>query len=55
MYTNKNIKAKINLYDTNLYGNKTPIEGKYYPCFSIIWLDSIVNVDKKYYPQTFLK
>ena len=30
-----------------MYGNKTPIEGKYYTCFSVILLDSIINVDKK--------
>ena len=35
--------------------HKTPIEGEHCTCFSIILLDSIVNVDKKYYPQIFLK
>ena len=34
---------------------KTPIEGEHCTCFSIILLDSIVNVDKKCYPQIFLK
>ena len=29
VYDDKYIKAKINLYDTNFYGNKTPIEGVY--------------------------
>ena len=49
------IKAKINLYNTNFYGNQRPIEGEHYTCFSVILLDSIVNVDKKYHPQIFLK
>ena len=55
VYNDKYIKAKINLYDKNFYGNKTPIEGEHYTCFFVILLDSIVNVNKKYYPQIFLK
>ena len=51
----KEIKAKINLYDINFYGSKTPIERKHYTCFSVMLLDSIVNVNKKYYQQIFLK
>ena len=55
MYNDKYIKTKISSYNINFYGNKTPIEGKHYTCFSVILLDSIVNSDKKYYPQVFLK
>ena len=55
MYNDKFIKSKINLYNTKFYGNKTSIEGKHYRCFSLILLDSFVNVDKKYHPQIFLK
>ena len=55
MYNDKYIKAKINLYNTNFYDNKTPIESEYYTCFSVILLDCIVNVDKKYHLQIFLK
>ena len=47
VYNDKYIKAKINLYDTNFYGNKIPIEGEHYTCFSVILLDYIVNIDKK--------
>ena len=54
-YNDKYIKAKVNLYNTNFYGNKTPIEGEHYGCFSITLLDSIVNVDKKYHRQIFLE
>ena len=55
MYNDKCIKAKINLYNTNFYRNKTAIECE--PCtwFSVILLDSIVNVDKKYHLHIFLK
>ena len=52
---NKYIKTKINSYNTNFYGNKIPIEGKNYTYLSVILLDSIVNVDKKYHEQIFLK
>ena len=33
-------------YHEIFYGNKIS-------CLSVILLDSVVNVDKKYYPQTF--
>ena len=29
--------------------------GKHYTQFSILLLDSIITVDKKYYPQVFLR
>ena len=48
VYNDKYIKAKINLYTTNFYRNITPIEGEHYSWFSVILLDSIVNVDKKH-------
>ena len=54
VYNNKYIKVEINLYNASFYGNKTPIGGEHYTCFSVILLDSIVNVDKKYHPQIFL-
>ena len=50
-----NIKTKINSYNTNFYRNKREIEGEHYTHFSLILLDSINNVDKKYHPQIFLK
>ena len=33
VYNSKYIKAKIHLYDTNFYGNETPIVGERYTCF----------------------
>ena len=51
VHNDKYIKVKINLYDKNFYGNKTPIKGEHYTCFFVILLDSFVNVDKKYHPQ----
>ena len=51
VYNDKYIKAKISSFNTNFYGNKSPIEDEHYTCFSVILLDSIVNADKKYHPQ----
>ena len=50
-----NILKKKQIYNTNFYGNKTSIEGKNYIYFFVILPDFIVNADKKYYPQIFLK
>ena len=55
MYNVKYIKTKIKLYNTNFYGNKTPIENGCSAWFSVILLDSIIDVNKKCYPQIFLK
>ena len=54
VYNDKYIKTKINSYDANLY-DVTLYEGEHYACFSVILLDFIVNVDKRYHPQIFLK
>ena len=58
----KYIKTKIILntrfYDNNNNNNnnnnKMPKENESYTCLFVILLDSIINVDKKYYPQVFL-
>ena len=34
--------------------NKLPEKNKAYKCISLIWLDSIIKINKKYYPQTLL-
>ena len=53
VYNDKYIKAKISLYNVNFYGIKAPKENECYTCLSVILLDSIADVDKKYYPQIF--
>ena len=44
---------------TNFYDidnkNKLPEKNKLYGCISLISLDSIIKIDKKYYPQTLLQ
>ena len=53
------IKTKIKMYEnrvnTNFQGKKVPKENASYKCLSLIMLDSVISVNKKYYPQTFLE
>ena len=55
----KYIKTKINMYEdrvsTNFQGKKVPKENASYKCLSLIMLDSVIRVNKKYYPQTLLE
>ena len=54
----KYIKTKIKAYSdiiiTNFYNKKMPKEKVPFKCLSIILLDSVIESDGKYYPQTFL-
>ena len=54
----KYIKAKIKLYgdkvNTHFQGKKIPKENASYKCLSLILLDSVIRVSKKYYPQALL-
>ena len=49
MYNDKYIKAKMNLYSANFYGNRAPREKDCYTFLSVILLESVVNIDKKYF------
>ena len=55
----KYIKIKIKIYEnrvnTNFQGQKVPKENASYKCISLIMLDSVIKVNKKYYPQTLLE
>ena len=55
----KYIKTKIKIYgdkvNTNFQGKKVPKENASYKCLSLIMLDSVIRVNKKYYPQTLLE
>ena len=55
----KYLKAKIKSYGdkvtTNFQGKKIPKENALYKCFSLIMLESVTRVSKKYYPQTLLE
>ena len=53
----KCIKTKIKIYVdiiiTNFYNKKMPKEKVPCKCLSIIMLDSVIESDEKYNPQTF--
>ena len=55
----KYIKRKIKTYgdrvNANFQGQKVPKENVSYKCISLIMLDSVIRVNKKYYLQTLLK
>ena len=57
--SDKYIKTKIKSYgdkvNINFQGNKIPNENASHKCLSLIMLDSVIRVNKKYYPQTFLE
>ena len=48
----KTYRGKIN---TNVQGIKIPKENAPFKCLSLITLDSVIKVNKKYYPQTLLE
>ena len=63
-YSNKYINTKIrsynndiitNFHDIDNKNNKLPEKNKAYKCMSLISLDSIIKINKKYYPQTLLQ
>ena len=41
--------------NTDFQGKKVLKENASYKCLSLIMLDSVIRVNKKYYPQTFLE
>ena len=55
----KYIKTKIKIYAgsiiTNFHNKKMPKEKTPCKCLSIIMIDSVIRVNKKYYPQTLLE
>ena len=58
-HVDKCIKTKIKMYgdsvNTNFQGQKVPKENSSYKCISLIMLDSVIRVNRKYYPQTLLE
>ena len=53
------IKTKIKMYEdrvnTNFQRKKVPKENPSYKCLSVTMLDSVIRVNKKYYPQILLE
>ena len=54
----KCIKTKIKMYEgrlnTNFQGKKVRKENASYKCLSLIMSDSVIRVNKRYYPQIYL-
>ena len=59
MRDNKYFKIKIKIYNnrinTNFHSNEIPGDNECCAFLSVILLDSVVIVNKKYYPQIFLE
>ena len=53
------MKTKTKTYwdkvNTNFQVQKVPKENASYKCISLIMLDSVIRVNKKYYPETLLE
>ena len=54
-YIKTKIKTHADIMITNFYNKKIPKEKLPCKCLSITMLDSVIESDKKYYPQTFLE
>ena len=55
IYIKKKIKFCEDEENTNFQGNKIPKENASYKCLPLIIIDSVIRVNKKYYPQTLLE
>ena len=59
VYDKKYLKTKVREYDgvikTNFLGNDVPNENMHYTCIACITIDSVMNMDKKNYPQVYLE
>ena len=40
---------------TNFLGNGMPKENMHYTCIACITIDSVIKMDKKYFPQVYLE
>ena len=59
IYEQKYLKAKVREFDgvmkTNFLGNDVPKENMHYTCIACITIDSVMKMDKKYFPQVYLE
>ena len=54
-YIKKRIKTYEGRVNSNFQGKKIPKENASYKYLLLIMLDSVIKVNKKYYPQTLLE
>ena len=59
VYEYKYLKTKVKEYDDmikrNFLGNGIPKENMHYTCIACITTDSVMKMDKKYFPQVYLE
>ena len=59
VYDKKYIKAKVIEFNcatkTNFWGNRIQKERMHYTCIAYITIDSVLRMEKKNYPQVYLK
>ena len=59
VYDQTYIKTKVREFDgkikTNFLGNDIPKENIHYTCIACVTIDSVMRMDKKYYPQVYLE
>ena len=59
IYDEKYIKTEVktfnNVINTVFSDNEIPKERNHYSCIAAIKIDSIIKIDKKYYPQVYLE
>ena len=59
VYEYKYLRVKVREFDdmikTNFLGNDVPKENMHYTCIACITIDSVMRMDKKYFPQAYLE
>ena len=59
VYHEKYIKVRVREFNgaikTNFLGDKIPKESMHYTCIACITIDSVMKIEKKNYPQVYLK
>ena len=59
VYDQTYIKAKVKEFEgaikTNFVGTEIPKENMHYACNACITIDSVMKIEKKYYPQVYLE
>ena len=54
-YIKTKIKSNGDKINTNLQGKRILKENESYKCLTLILIDSVIRVNKRYYPQTLLE
>ena len=54
-YSKTKVKECDGVTKTNFLGNGIPEENMHYTCITCITIDSVMKMDKKYFPQVYLE